>query len=195
MPRSGEDARRRLQKAALELYYERGYDQTTTAEIAARAGLTERTFFRHFPDKREVLFDGTAPMSAIFKTALDEAPTKLSSLEALFLAFRAVEPIFENNRPFAGRRQKVIDRTPALQERELAKGAQLTAVLIEGLRRRGVQERLATLVAQTGMAVFSHAVSSWIDDPSEGLDAHLVRAFKELNSLTSTRIKAGPNVR
>jgi AcrR family transcriptional regulator len=62
----------------LELYYERGYDQTTTAEIAARAGLTERTFFRHFPDKREVLFDGTAPLSAILKTALDEAQSKLS---------------------------------------------------------------------------------------------------------------------
>src|SRR5271166_4459474 len=147
------NSRGRLQEAALALFAEQGYDQTTTAEIAARAGLTERTFFRHFPDKREVLFDGAAPLSAILKTALDEAPRKLSPLEALFLAFRAVEPMFENNRPFAGRRQKVIDRTPALQERELAKGAQLTAVLIEGLRRRGVQERLATLVAQTGMAV------------------------------------------
>ena len=195
MPRSGEDARRRLQKAALELYYERGYDQTTTAEIAARAGLTERTFFRHFPDKREVLFDGTAPLSAIFKAALAEAPRKLSSLEALFLAFRAVEPMFENNRPFAGRRQKVIDRTPALRERELAKGAELIAVLTEGLRRRGVEDRLATLAAQTGMAVFSHAVDSWIDDPSESLDAHLLRAFKELNNLTSTRSKTGLTVR
>ncbi|MDE3177201.1 MAG: helix-turn-helix transcriptional regulator, partial [Pseudomonadota bacterium] len=74
MPRSGEDSRRRLQKAAFDLFEERGYDQTTAAEIAARAGVTERTFFRHFPDKKEVLFAGEAAFRATLTAAVAAAP-------------------------------------------------------------------------------------------------------------------------
>lgn len=194
VPRSGEDARRRLQQAALELYRDRGYDQTTTAEIAARAGVTERTFFRHFQDKREVLFDGEAPLRAALIEALDKTPGALTPLEALLWAFRSVARLFEGNRPFSEPRRKVIAATPALQERELAKAAALVAVLAEALRRRGVDGRLATLAAQAGMAALSHAVTSWLDDPSKGLDAHIVRAFDELHSLSSPLHEADPGL-
>ena len=78
MPRSGAEARRRLREAALELYRERGFDQTTAAEIAERAGVNERTFFRHFPDKREVLFDGEADLRAALARAVTEAPAELT---------------------------------------------------------------------------------------------------------------------
>ncbi|MEV4373699.1 TetR family transcriptional regulator, partial [Nonomuraea sp. NPDC049637] len=125
MPRSGAEARRRLQQAALELYRERGFDRTTTAEIAARAGLNERTFFRHFPDKREVLFDGEADLRASLVQAVAEAPDGLQPLDLLLYAFRKVEHLLEDNRPFAEPRLQVIAATPALRERDLAKAASI----------------------------------------------------------------------
>ena len=185
MPRSGADARRRLQQAALELFLERGYEQTTTSEIAARAGVTERTFFRHFPDKREVLFDGQIKLRAALTGAIAEAPDTLQPLEILYWAFRSVEQALEDNRPFSIPRQQVIANTPALQERELAKEAALTEDMVVALRHRGVDERLATLAAQTGWAAFHYAVASWFADPSFQLGVYLDNAFDELGRLSS----------
>lgn len=187
MPRSGEQARQRLQQCALALFCERGYDQTTTAEIAARAGVTERTFFRHFPDKREVLFDGQTKLRELLTGAIAEAPVTLKPLEVLYQAFRSVEQPLEDNRPFSLPRQQVIDGTPALQERELAKVAALAEALALALQQRGVDERLASLAAQTGMATFRYAVASWFADPTGGLATHLDRAFDELDGLASGR--------
>src|ERR1017187_8390875 len=112
MPRRGEDARRRLQQAALELYLERGYDATTTAQIAERAGVTERTFFRHFADKREVFFGGEAALSSALVTAITKAPEDLAPLPVLLTAFSAVIPILEDNRAVAEARSPVIASTP-----------------------------------------------------------------------------------
>ena len=183
MPRNGEPARRRLQQAALELFCERGYEQTTTSAIAARAGVTERTFFRHFPDKREVLFDGQITLKEALTSAIAKAPETLQPLEILYWAFRSVEQVLEDNRPFSVPRQLVIAKTPALQERELAKEAALTEAVILALRQRGVDARLATLAAQTGWAAFHYAVVCWFTDPSCQLRAHLDNAFDELCKL------------
>ena len=185
MPRNGEPARRRLQQAALELFSERGYEQTTASEIAARAGVTERTFFRHFSDKREVLFDGQITLKAALTGAIAEAPETLQPLEILYRAFRSVEQVLEDNRPFSVPRQQVIANTPALQERELAKEAALTEDMALALCHRGVDERLATLAAQTGMAAFHYAVVSWFADPACPLRAYLDNAFDELCRLSS----------
>jgi AcrR family transcriptional regulator len=186
MPRSGLEARRRLQQAALELYRERGYDQTTTAEIAARAGVNERTFFRHFPDKREVLFDGEADLRAALTQEIADAPDGLQPLGMLLYAFRRAGRILEDNRPFSEPRLAVIAKTPALRERDLAKGAALTEALAQALRRRGVPDRLADLAAQSGWATFHHAAQAWIDDPTQSLDAHLRQAFDDLRALSTT---------
>src|SRR3954454_23851391 len=118
VPRSGAEARRRLQQAALELYRERGFDRTTTAEIAARAGVNERTFFRHFADKREGLFDGEAALRAELVQSVAEAPGGLPPLDVLLGAFRKAGRILEDNRPFSEPRLAVIAATPALRERE-----------------------------------------------------------------------------
>lgn len=185
MPRSGEEARRRLQKAALELFRERGYEATTTAEIAARAGLTERTFFRHFPDKREALFDGEEAFRAALSDAVIAAPERLNPMGALLWAFRSVQPVLERNRPFSEPRQAVIAQTPALQERVLTKTAGLIDALSAALRRRGVEPGVASLAAQVGMAAFGYAASAWFTDPTAGLEAHLTRAFDALRALSS----------
>ncbi len=186
MPRSREDARHRLKTAALELYRERGYDRATAAEIAARAGVTERTFFRHFPDKREVLFDGEVELHDALSTAIAEAPDTLGPMEGLLLAFRSIQPMLEDNRPFTEPAREVIARTPALQERQLAKAASTTAAVAAALRRRGVDANLATLAAGTGMAVFGHAARAWFEEPSLSLGIHLERAFRALNGLSGS---------
>ena len=183
MPRSGTAARQRLQQAAVELFGERGFDQTTTAEIAARANVTERTFFRHFSDKREVLFDGQIVLREALTHAVEAAPVVLRPMEILYWAFCSVEQILEDNRVFSVPRQQVINRSPALQERELAKEAALAQALAVALRQRGVEGRLAALASQTGMATFQYAVASWFADSAGGLNAHLNRAFRELDTL------------
>ena len=185
MPRSGEPARHRLQQAAVELFGERGYEQTTAAEIAARAGVTERTFFRHFADKREVLFDGQAKLREALTAPIAAAPAALPPLETLYRAFRAVTPLLEANRPFSFPRQRVIASSPALQERELAKVAALAEALALTLHQRGVDGRLAALAARAGMATFCYAVESWFADPAGGLGTCLERAFAELDGLSS----------
>jgi AcrR family transcriptional regulator len=186
MPRSGENVRRRLQQAALELYGDRGYELTTAAEIAAKAGVTERTFFRHFADKREVLFDGETLLSDILNSAVRGAPAELGPWDTLFRAFQAAERLFIENRVFAEPRRRVIDSSPALQERALAKTRSLIAGLASALRERGIPDHVALLAAQMGMAALGHAVACWFDDGSSDLDDYLVQAFRKVRELSTS---------
>ena len=178
-----DDVRTRLRGAALELFRERGYDRTTSAQIAARAGVTERTFFRYFPDKREALFDGEETVRAALVASIADAPPESGPLDALFRAFRSFVPALEGNLPYSKPRQEVISATPALQERELAKVAALADALAAALRSRGVADLRAALAAQAGMAAFAHAVHSWIDDPTIALGERFDLTFRELKSI------------
>lgn len=172
-----------MREAALELFLANGYDRTTAAEIAARAGVTERTFFRHFPDKREVLFN-EAEMHARLSVAIAEAPPRLGPLEVTVWAFQSLAPMFEENLPFAEPGQAVIAKTPALQERQLAKKASITRALSDALRKRHVEPALADLAAVTGMATIEHGLQAWARDPSSSLVEHFERALRELKRLT-----------
>lgn len=168
---------------ALQLFSERGYDQTTAAEIAARAGVTERTFFRYFPDKREVLFDGEAKFRAALTASIADAPDELGPLDTLFRAFRSVQSVLEDNRPFSKPRHVVISSTPALREREMAKMGALSDALAAALKSRGVADSRAVLAARIGMAAFVQATVSWLDDPEPGLGERLDLAWRELKAL------------
>ena len=170
----------------MELYAQRGFDQTTTAEIAARAGVNERTFFRHFPDKREVLFDGETALRNELVQAVAAAPEGLEPLDVLLLAFREAGHILEDNRPFSEPRLAVIAATPALRERELTKAASLAAALAQALQERGVNDRLADLAAHVGWATFHTAAQAWTEDPSRDLDTHLTHAFADQHALRVT---------
>src|SRR5580658_7329943 len=129
-------ARGRLAKAALELYSDNGFEQTTVEEIAKRAGLTERTFFRHFADKREVLFWGASALQEQLVSALEQAPASLPEIDAVGVALEAVAASFEERRDFARRRQRVIVANAELQERERIKLASLASAVAGGLRER-----------------------------------------------------------
>lgn len=185
MPRSGEQARQRLQQAALELFLEFGYDSTTTAQIAGRAGVTERTFFRHFVDKREVLFDGEAALRIDLNRGVAEAPAGLDPLNVLWCAFHTAMPLLERNRSFAEPRNQVIAATPALRERALTKEASLTQALTTALQHRGIGDRQAMLAAQIGMAAFTQATLSWFDHPDHPLEDQLALALGDVRALAS----------
>jgi AcrR family transcriptional regulator len=185
MPRNADDARHRLVQAALELFAVNGFDQTTAAQIATRASVTERTFFRHFPDKREVLFVGQNILDTALSEAIAKAPADLPPIETLHQAFASVTELLEGNRRFSEPRQRIISVTPALQEREVAKHAALVRTVAEALKRRGVEELRAELAANAGLAVLGHALSSWFDDPSIRLNDYVDRAFVELRKLAS----------
>jgi AcrR family transcriptional regulator len=156
------NGRGRLAQAALDLYVERGFDQTTVAEIAERAGLTERTFFRHYADKREVLFDGSAMLQQLMVDAVAAAPEHASPLEATAAALDAVGEMFDDRRDFSRRRHSVISANPELQERELIKLATLTEAIAATLRGRGVAEPAASLAAQAGIGVFHVSFQRWV---------------------------------
>jgi AcrR family transcriptional regulator len=175
MARWQPDARGRLGQAAMELYSRHGYEQTTVADIAERAGLTARTFFRHFADKREVLFAGSELLGERLVAALDDAPAETAPLGAVAAALGAVAAIIGGDRDYSRRRQAVIAANVELQERELVKLAGWSRALADGLRRRGVGEPAASLAAQAGVAVFLVAFERWLAGPGTVSLAEVVR--------------------
>jgi AcrR family transcriptional regulator len=182
------DARGRLEQAALELYGERGFERTTVAEIAERAGLTERTFYRYFADKREVLFWGSGLLRERLVTALEEAPASLAPLDAVGVALLAVVDVFDERQEFARQRQAVIAASVELQERERIKLATLASALADALRRRGVTDPSAVLAAETGIAVFKVAFEKWIDGPGDqGLDLAITESLDALKEFAAGR--------
>ncbi|MEA2144451.1 MAG: hypothetical protein QOG59_38 [Solirubrobacteraceae bacterium] len=181
------NARGRLEQAALELYAERGFDQTTVAQIAERAGLTERTFFRHFADKREVLFRGAGALQELLVTAVAQAPDALGPIDAVAVALEAA-PFSEERRPFSTQRQDIINANAELQERELIKLASLSMALAAALRRRSVKDPAASLAAEAGIAVFKLAFERWVSEANQLSFAELVQAsLDDLKALTGGR--------
>lgn len=161
------NARGRLAQAALTLYAQRGFDQTTVADIARLAGLTERTFFRHFADKREVLFYGSESARDLLVRAIADAPGPATPMEVVGAALQVVAAAFAENPDRSRLRDAVISANPELRERELVKLATFASAMAAGLRDRGVPEPAATLAAETGIAVFKTAFARWITEPGQ----------------------------
>jgi len=182
------DARGRLMKAALELYGARGFEQTTVAEIAERAELTERTFFRHFADKREVLFAGAGALQDLLVRTVARAPAGLAPIEAAAAGIEAAGAAIQEAGELPRQRQSIIDASAELQERELIKLASLASALADALRRRGVTEPVASLAAEAGIAVFKIAFERWIEETGEQDLPGLIReSLDELRAVTAGR--------
>lgn len=180
------DAQARLQEAALTLYAERGYDETTVAEIAERAGLTKRTFFRYFIDKREVLFWGSERLQQQMVAAIEAAPAPASALGLIGAALDAAGDVFEEVREFAGVRHRIIASSPELRERELIKSASMAADMAQALRARGFDDATATLTAHTGTVIMHVAYEQWVDDPDKTPFRQFARdALAQLREITS----------
>jgi len=182
------DARGRLERAALALYGERGFEQTTVAEIAARAGLTERTFFRHFADKREVLFWGAGTLQELLVSAVASAPGSAAPIDAVAAALETAGTLFQERRESVLQRQAVIAANAELRERELIKLASLASALGGALRRRGVREPAASLAGEAAIAVFRIAFERWISQTGQRDLPQLLReSLDELKAVTAGR--------
>jgi AcrR family transcriptional regulator len=184
MPRWEPDAQERLTQAALGLFMEQGYEDTTVAQIAERARLTKSSFFRHFPDKREVLFAGQDMFLNIPADAIAAAPPDAGPLDAVAAALQALASVFNRERhTFASRRQAVIAANSELQEREALKRADFAAAMRRALRRRGVSEPTATLAAELGVLAFRAAFARWVEPANDREFGDLARqALQELRS-------------
>ena len=185
MSRWEPNARGRLLQAALELYVERGFEQTTVAEIAKLAGLTERTFFRYFADKREVLFWGAAALQELLVSTVAGAPDSEAPSTVIGTAIEAAGAVFQEGREGALLRQSVIAANAELQERELIKLASLASAMADALRKRGVSDPGASLSAEAGIAVLKIAFERWINETSQQDLPQLIRElFAELKVVT-----------
>jgi AcrR family transcriptional regulator len=172
----------------MELYRERGFEQTTVAEIAKRAGLTERTFFRYFADKREVLFWGAGELQDFMVSALAGAPDSATPIEAVAAAIQGAAVLLaERPIEYARQRRSIIAAHAELQERELIKLASLAAALADTLRLRGVKEPAASLAAEAGIAVFKIAFEGWTSETNQRDFPDLIReSFDELKAVTAS---------
>ena len=187
MARWEPNASERLALAALDLFAERGYENTTVIDIAGRAGLGKTTFFRHFQDKREVLFgDGT--MNGLLAEAIAAAPAAAAPLEAVARALDAAgrQAFTPARREFVARRRAVIAASPELQEREALKGLGLTASMTSALSRRGVPGLTARVAAELGALAWKIAYEHWSDTASGDDFSELARrALGELQAASA----------
>lgn len=177
------DSRGRLEQAAFDLFAERGFENTTVAEIAERAGLTERTFFRQYSDKREVLFAGGSEFQELVVSAIATAPASLPPIDAVAAGLDAAAALLEERRAFARMRQAIIAANAELRERELIKLASLSAAIADTLRGRGLADPAASLTAEVAIAVFRVAFERWLDDGNQlGLPQIMRESLDELKA-------------
>jgi AcrR family transcriptional regulator len=170
----------------MDLYVERGFEQTTVAEIANRAGLTERTFFRYFSDKREVLFYGAASLQELLVTTVTDAPAGTSPISAVAGAIEIAGALFQERRDGSRTRQAVIEANAELKERELIKLAALAAAMAEALRGRGVKDPIASLAAEAGIAVLKISFEEWVSlSGDDDLPLRMRAAFADLRAVTA----------
>jgi AcrR family transcriptional regulator len=186
MSRWKPDAHGRLMGAAIELFDERGYDATTVAEIAERAGLTKRTFFRYFSDKREVLFSGADQLQRLWLEGIAGAPADATPLAVVTAGLDPVAEMFTERHEFAQIRARIIEANPELQERELIKLQNLAGAVERALVERGVSANAALLAAQSGVTVFHVAFAHWVeqDDPT-AFRRLIAKSLADLRSLTA----------
>ncbi len=181
--------RQRLSDTATEMFLERGFDAVTTAEIAERAGVTERTYFRHFADKREVLFYGTDMARDLLTRTVADAPASATPMDAIAAALQALGAVFQENPERVRLRNAVVAANAELRERELSKLEAFASAVAGALRDRGIPEPAASLAAETGIAVFKVAFARWISEPGEpDLPGILRESMAELTGVLTNRL-------
>ncbi len=178
----------RLGGAALQLYFEQGFEQTTVAEIADSAGLTARTFFRHFADKREVLFKRSTELQSLLVQAIENAPSSASPIEVVAYALEAAAAMLGSHRSQARQRAAVIASNPELRERDLIKMASLADALTDALLERGVPGHEARLASEVGITVLRVGFTQWISEPkARDLSKILREVLNQLRDVTASK--------
>jgi AcrR family transcriptional regulator len=180
-------ARERLVVAAVDLFTEQGYDATTVAQIAERAGVTKSTFFRHFPDKRELLVAGQETMSRLLSDGIAEAPPGASPLESVAAGLvRAATAMGPMNRELAPRLKAAIAASAELQERDALKSVSLAAAMSAALAARGVPGPTAELAAELGLLAIKRAFIEWSEGDRDNFAALALAALEQLRAASAS---------
>ena len=183
-------ARERLVVAAVDLFTEQGYDDTTVAQIAERAGVTRSTFFRYFPDKRDVLMAGQQTLSRLLAEGIAEAPGHATPLEAVAAGLQRVSAAMgQMNRDLGPRMRAAVAASSELQEREALKSVGLAAAMTTALIARGVAETTAQLAAELGVLAFKRGYAQWSEsdrDADHDLAHYTLPALDELRAASAT---------
>jgi AcrR family transcriptional regulator len=183
-------ARERLVVAAVDLFTEQGYDATTVAQIAERAGVAKSTFFRHFPDKRELLVAGQETLSRLLAEGIAEAPGNASPLEAVAAGLlRASSAMGSMNRDLAPRLKAAVAASAELQERDALKSVSLAAAMTTALTARGVPDPTAALASELGLLAFKRGFAQWSEgehDPEDELAGYTLAALDELRAASAS---------
>lgn len=182
-------ARERIVAAALDLFGEQGYDATTVAQIAERAGITRSTFFRHFPDKRELLAAGQETLSRLLTEGIADAPADATPLDAVAAGLaRASESMGPMNRDFGPRIRSAIAASAELQERDVLKHVGMSAAMTTALVARGVPGATAHLAAELGVLAFRRGFAEWSQADRGDQDAlapYTLAALDDLRTATT----------
>ena len=183
-------ARERLVVAAVDLFTEQGYDATTVAQIAERAGLTKSTFFRHFPDKRELLVAGQEALSRLLAEGIAQAPADASPLEAVAAGLeRAASMMGPMNRELGPRLKAAVAASAELQARDALKSVGLAVAMTEALVERGVPDPTAHLAGELGVLAFKRGYTAWIEAPQDreaGLAPYALAALGDLRAASAS---------
>jgi AcrR family transcriptional regulator len=183
-------ATQRLVVAAVDLFTEQGYDATSVAQIAERAGVTKSTFFRHFSDKREVLVAGQETLSRLLAEGITEAPADASPLQAVAAGLeRASSAMGPANRELGPRLKAAVAASTELQERDALKSIGLAAAMTTALISRGVPEPTAHLAGELGVLAFKRGYAQWSEshrDDVDGLAPHALAALEDLRAATAS---------
>jgi AcrR family transcriptional regulator len=180
------NARERLVLAAVDLFSEQGYDETTVAQIAEGAGVTKSTFFRHFADKRDVLFVGQEELRERVAATIAAAPTTWSAVKACASGLNIAAAALQMRREQAKERRALIRSTPELRERELAVYAAIAETVTEALTERGLENRTARVIATATLAAFQVAFEYWGDHPDRELPQLVSETLDELKSIADS---------
>ncbi|WP_409184709.1 TetR/AcrR family transcriptional regulator [Amycolatopsis sp. VS8301801F10] len=190
MARWQPETTQRLVVAAVDLFTEQGYDATTVAQIAERAGVTKSTFFRHFSDKRELLVAGQETLSRLLAEGIAEAPSEASPLEAVAAGLeRASGAMGPANRELGPRLKAAVAASTELQERDALKNVGLAAAMSAALVARGVPDAVAHLAAELGVLAFKRGYAQWSEaerDSAGGLAQYAVAALRDLRAAAAT---------
>jgi AcrR family transcriptional regulator len=183
-------ARQRMVLAAVDLFAEQGYDATTVAQIAERAGVTKSTFFRHFPDKRELLVAGQEVLSRLLAEGIAEAPQTASPLQAVAAGLeRASNAMGPMNRELGPRLKVAIAASAELQERDALKSLGLAAAMTNALKARGVPDPVAHLAGEIGVLAFKRGYSEWVEadhDTAGALAPYIATALEDLRAASAS---------
>ena len=174
----------------MELFDEQGFQNTSAVQIAKRARVTTRTFFRYFPDKQAILFVDAERLGAELVQGILDATDVAQPLQTVMRALAGFDWLSLGSRESQRQRDAMVASNPDLLERELIKQQQLADAFSSALHQRGVEPPIGELAARVGIQVFRTAYRQWLAADN---DADLTMTIDTAMSILATIVPTSPS--